>query len=373
MHGFCKLLYKIGSPEVRAATFVFEHTVCYLEYDTSKKITLDEFVNGRKRVNGTRFTEGCGFKDRANANRALKNLEAQQLLKIDVDKRDGARTKRFYRLTLPSVDVVLQDYKDEATRPIDVVSQDYRQEEDTVILPSVVPQDYSVLSPKTTQSSPPRLLDQSKYLKKVPKESTFNVADVETVELASMAPSARTSEEVHWLKQERQKMEDYLALLQGIDPMRLSHKDQIDLRIRTRNAQRTLDEFDDSHSQTPDNAPPPPAPEEQASSIDQPPAAWLPENQAAIETRSPEPVALFADALPPEKGPTLYEVVGQFFYDMTHLGPSDKQKLALAAQAIAQRGYQPSDIAEKYGHWRDKFHDLKRAGVMHFAQNIATV
>lgn len=172
VHAFCKLLYQIGDDRVKAATFVFENTICYWEFNTFKKITLDEFVRGRKLKNGERFTEGCGINDRANANRALLSLRDQGHLEIKTDAKDGGRRKRFYRLTLPSLDtvvttdyrepdiVVTSDYNTAATQPITVVTTDYREPD------IVVTSDYSVQSPVTTLGSHQRLHDQSKYSSK---------------------------------------------------------------------------------------------------------------------------------------------------------------------------------------------------------------
>lgn len=257
---FCKLLYEIGSPEVRCATFIFENTICYQEFDTAKHITLDEFVNGRKRVNGTRFTDGCHIADRANVNRALQNLENQQHVVIDVEAHDGARKKRFYRLTLPSLDsVVSQDYKDEGTTPIVVVPQDYEQEQEQE--PIVVSQDYKLLSPKTTPSSPPRLLDQSKYLKEELKESTSKTPEP-TAELASIAPPARTSDDVPLWSQEMfsEKRKALRTLLQQVRDLRHAGapaSDYLPLQAQADTLEATITHQTDlllSDSQGPDNA-----------------------------------------------------------------------------------------------------------------------
>jgi hypothetical protein len=400
---FCHLLYEIGNEETRAAAFIFENTHCYMEPERFKRLTLDEFCHGRKYRDGSRYTQGgARFSKRNNALRALNKLEAGDHAETQFDESDKARKMKFYRLKLPSLDH-------------GVIESDNTHEEDTAILPAtVIDFDNSAqrMAIKKAQvviesdngcypNGQQGVIESGNSIRvstsQVLKESTFNAADCETVELASIAPLARASEEariedVFALSEEeedgsplepaeeRARLENYLERLKAIDPQRLSRIDQITLRNRIRRTERHLEDLNTlSCSPAPALAPP-------SEPINVPSSACLYEDeQVTIETRtsganfvlSPSddlpPAALFPEALPEPPRPTIYEVLGSFFYDMTHLGPSDKQKLAIAAQAIAQRGYQPEDIPEKYGYWRDKFRDLKRAGVMHFAQNIATV
>ncbi len=184
VRGFCKLLYQIGSPEVRVATFVFEHTVCYMEFDTSKRITLDEFVNGRKKRDGSRFTEGCNISKRNNVSRALKHLENQGVLTIDTDERDKGRQRKFYRLTLPSLDTVIETdntpLQETVILPTTVIHPDNRPviQTDNTNAATVIHSDNPEVSIPITQSYPNGELDQSKYLQKVPEERDTSLSAV---------------------------------------------------------------------------------------------------------------------------------------------------------------------------------------------------
>lgn len=96
---FCKMLYQIGNEEVKAATFIFENTILYTEYDKPKKLTLDEFSNGRRNMDGERVGPGCGINQRSHVNEALHRLEEGGHITVS-SKGDKARRKNFYKLNL---------------------------------------------------------------------------------------------------------------------------------------------------------------------------------------------------------------------------------------------------------------------------------
>ena len=47
--------------ELKVVEYVLRHTWGFQEYGIIKKITTDEFMNGRKRKDGTRFDKGTGL------------------------------------------------------------------------------------------------------------------------------------------------------------------------------------------------------------------------------------------------------------------------------------------------------------------------
>src|SRR2546423_15551369 len=47
--------------ELKLVEYVLKHTWGYSEFDMVKKITTDEFINGRKRKDGTRIDSGTGL------------------------------------------------------------------------------------------------------------------------------------------------------------------------------------------------------------------------------------------------------------------------------------------------------------------------
>jgi predicted transcriptional regulator len=85
--------------EVKLVEYVLKHTWGYQEFGLSKKITTDEFMNGRKNKTGERLDLGTGLSNRSiidGLNLAVKH----GLLEIEIDDRDRARVKKYYRLKM---------------------------------------------------------------------------------------------------------------------------------------------------------------------------------------------------------------------------------------------------------------------------------
>ena len=51
--------------ELKVVQYILRHTWGYQEFDIKKHITVDEFVRGRKRQDGTRMDKGTGLSERA--------------------------------------------------------------------------------------------------------------------------------------------------------------------------------------------------------------------------------------------------------------------------------------------------------------------
>jgi len=85
--------------EMKVVLYILRHTWGFNEYDKSKKITIDEFVDGRKRKDGTRIDSGCGLSRRSvitGIQEAVKN----GYISVIRDDRDKARVKCYYRITM---------------------------------------------------------------------------------------------------------------------------------------------------------------------------------------------------------------------------------------------------------------------------------
>jgi len=213
---FCHLIYSLDKPnEMKAAAFIFE---CGLyknedeqwELEEHKKITLDEFVNGRKLKNGERFTPGCNISDRGNASKALDGLEAKGKASIRTDNRDGARRKNFYRLTLPSLYCCQSnniENQDTAILPINVVDvttfQSKRDSNPRLTVVKTTTQ--SCQSNNTVLLN--QQLDQSKDLEKGLRERTFNAPAIESP-LETVAPDGAVASTVEDVLTLREKEED---------------------------------------------------------------------------------------------------------------------------------------------------------------------
>lgn len=87
--------------EMKVILYILRHTWGFQEFgeDDYKRITLDEFMNGRKRKDGTRLDEGTGLA-RATVVEGLKRAEKHGFIVSDVDRRDAARVKISYRLRM---------------------------------------------------------------------------------------------------------------------------------------------------------------------------------------------------------------------------------------------------------------------------------
>lgn len=83
--------------EMKVVLYVLRHTWGYREYDSSKLISMNEFMKGRRRRDGSRLDGGTGLS--INSVRAGIDLAVEhKLLTVVEDKRDAGRIKHYYRL-----------------------------------------------------------------------------------------------------------------------------------------------------------------------------------------------------------------------------------------------------------------------------------
>lgn len=89
--------------ELKVVQYVMRHTWGYREYDSKKRITLDEFVNGRMFRHGERAGErmdfGTGLSKKAVI-AGLKRAMKHEFLVCTIDDSDKARVKKYYALKL---------------------------------------------------------------------------------------------------------------------------------------------------------------------------------------------------------------------------------------------------------------------------------
>jgi len=88
--------------ELAVVLYILRHTWGFSEYDTPKRISLDEFVNGRKRSNGTRMDSGCGA-SLSSVQRALKLAETHGFIVSETDDTDAGRIAKSYKLNMAHV------------------------------------------------------------------------------------------------------------------------------------------------------------------------------------------------------------------------------------------------------------------------------
>lgn len=85
--------------ELKVVEYILRHTWGYQEYGLKKHITIDEFVSGRKRQDGTRMDRGTGLSERAVYDGLRKAVE-DGLIEEAVDDSDRGRVKKYYSLRM---------------------------------------------------------------------------------------------------------------------------------------------------------------------------------------------------------------------------------------------------------------------------------
>ena len=85
--------------ELKVVEYILRHTWGYQEYGVKKHITIDEFVNGRRRQDGSRMDKGTGLSERAVYD-GLRKAVANGLIDEESDDSDRGRVKKFYSLRM---------------------------------------------------------------------------------------------------------------------------------------------------------------------------------------------------------------------------------------------------------------------------------
>src|SRR6266480_3668441 len=85
--------------EMKLVEYVLKHTWGYSEFDMVKKITTDEFMNGRKKKSGDRVDKGTGL-SKPSVIAGLKSAVKHGLLEEEIDDSDKARIKKCYKLKM---------------------------------------------------------------------------------------------------------------------------------------------------------------------------------------------------------------------------------------------------------------------------------
>ncbi len=88
-----------GIAELKVVEYILRHTWGYQEYGIKKHITIDEFVNGRRRLDGSRMDKGTGLSERAVYD-GLRKAVQNGLVEEETDDSDRGRVKKFYSLRM---------------------------------------------------------------------------------------------------------------------------------------------------------------------------------------------------------------------------------------------------------------------------------
>src|SRR6266705_3444172 len=85
--------------ELKIIQYVLRHTWGYREYGITKTISVDEFMNGRRRVDRRRMDSGTGLSE-PSVKDGIKRAIKHGYLVCDVDEKDLGRTKKSYGLKM---------------------------------------------------------------------------------------------------------------------------------------------------------------------------------------------------------------------------------------------------------------------------------
>ena len=102
-HEFIDLLPSIkAATELKVVIYILRHTWGFQEFDRPKKITIDEFMYGRKREDGSRMDGGTGLSEQGVRDGIAKALEHNYIV-VTVDSSDKARIEKAYMLNFAEV------------------------------------------------------------------------------------------------------------------------------------------------------------------------------------------------------------------------------------------------------------------------------
>jgi hypothetical protein len=87
--------------ELKVVLYILRHTWGFREYNSPKRITIDEFMHGRKKADRTRMDSGTGLSERA-VMQGLQRAIAHGFVVCYVDDSDQARVKHYYQLRMQS-------------------------------------------------------------------------------------------------------------------------------------------------------------------------------------------------------------------------------------------------------------------------------
>jgi len=96
--------------ELKVVEYVLRHTWGYHEYGQVKRISLDEFENGRKKKGGERLDRGIGMRKQAILSGIRLAVDHGLLIVIEDESNDGGRRRKFYGLRMKSKEGVCSSY-----------------------------------------------------------------------------------------------------------------------------------------------------------------------------------------------------------------------------------------------------------------------
>src|SRR5215211_637133 len=85
--------------ELKIVQYILRHTWGYQEYGIKKHITVDEFMHGRRRRDGSRMDAGTGLSERS-VRYGIADALSHGLIEEFIDDSDRGRVKKYYGLKM---------------------------------------------------------------------------------------------------------------------------------------------------------------------------------------------------------------------------------------------------------------------------------
>jgi hypothetical protein len=99
-HVFIDMLPSFDSmAELKVMLYILRHTWGFSEFDKPKKITTDEFMNGRKKKDRSRMDAGTGLSSNSVVTGLLSAVN-HGYINVEIDNKDKARIKKSYILNM---------------------------------------------------------------------------------------------------------------------------------------------------------------------------------------------------------------------------------------------------------------------------------
>lgn len=93
--------------ELKVVEYVLRHTWGYQEYGQAKRISINEFMQGRRRADGRRLDQGTGLSNRSVID-GLRRAVADGYLIEEINDSDRGRVKKSYQLRMRGPEKHLQ-------------------------------------------------------------------------------------------------------------------------------------------------------------------------------------------------------------------------------------------------------------------------
>ena len=126
-HVFIEQLPTIDSmAELKVVIYLLRHTWGFSEFGKPKRITTDEFMNGRKKSDGSRMDAGTGLA-KGSVITGLESAVEHGFILVEVDDSDKARIEKSYSLNMSDVQDLNTDVQDLDNRGSKVVQRSEKE------------------------------------------------------------------------------------------------------------------------------------------------------------------------------------------------------------------------------------------------------